>query len=103
MTFTLAAGLTVATLQEKFGQMLKRRRGEAGLGQEKFADRAGLHRTHVSLLERGKRNPTLEVIKKIADALETTMASLMEELEADAPASGAAPERKKSGRAKKGG
>jgi transcriptional regulator with XRE-family HTH domain len=78
--------------------------------QEKFADRAGLQRTHVSLLERGKRNPTLEVIKKIADALKTTMASLMEELEADggreaadAPVSGALAERKKGGRAKKSG
>jgi transcriptional regulator with XRE-family HTH domain len=33
-----------------------------------------LHCSHVSLIERGKRNPTLEVIKKLATALGTTIA-----------------------------
>ena len=73
------------TLQQKFGKMIRRRRLAAGLGQEAMADKAGIHRTHVSLLERGKRMPSLEVIRKIAVALETTMASLMEELEAKEP------------------
>ena len=73
------------TLQLKFGKMIRRRRLAAGLGQEAMADKAGIHRTHVSLLERGKRMPSLEVIRKIAVALETTMASLMEELEAKEP------------------
>ncbi len=36
----------------------------------------------ISLLERSERMPSLQVIKKLAAALETTMASLMEELEA---------------------
>ena len=49
----------------------------------KKADKAGIHRTHVSLLERGKRMPSLQVIKKLAAALDTTMASLMEELEGE--------------------
>ena len=40
-----------------------------------------LHRTHVSLIERGKRMPSLLVIKKLAAALGTTMADLMRELE----------------------
>jgi transcriptional regulator with XRE-family HTH domain len=73
----------VGKLQEKFGQVIRRRRTTVGLGQEALADKAGLHRTHVSLLERGKRNPTLEVIKKLADALGTTMASLLQDLEAE--------------------
>ncbi len=51
------------------------------LGQEALADKAGLHRTHVSLLERGKRMPSLQVIKKLAEALDTTMASLVAELD----------------------
>ena len=69
------------TLQQKFGSIIRRRRAEIGLGQEALADKAGLHRTHVSLLERGKRMPTLEVVRKLAAALETSMASLMTELE----------------------
>jgi transcriptional regulator with XRE-family HTH domain len=74
-------GFTVDTLQQKFGNLIRRRRKDLGLGQEALADKAGLHRTHVSLLERGKRMPTLAVVQKLAAALDTPMASLMEELE----------------------
>lgn len=70
------------TLQQQFGKLIRRRRLAIGLGQEALADKAGLHRTHVSLLERGKRMPSLQVVKKLAAGLGTTMASLMEELEA---------------------
>lgn len=69
------------TLQETFGEVIRRRRKEIALGQEALADKAGLHRTHVSLLERGQRMPTLGVIKKLADGLETTMANLLDEVE----------------------
>ena len=69
------------TLQSQFGSLIRRRRLAVGLGQEALADKAALHRTHVSLLERGKRMPSLLVVKKLAAALDTTMASLMEELE----------------------
>lgn len=77
-------GLTVKdSLQQKFGNLVRRRRLATGLGQEALADKAGLHRTHVSLLERGKRMPSLAVIHKLAAALDTTMAALMEEMERD--------------------
>ena len=79
--FHLNTRVNVPNLQEQFGVMLRRRRLKAGLGQEEFADIAGLHRTHISLLERGKRMPTLFVVRKIARGLKTTMASLMAELE----------------------
>ncbi|MFO0798335.1 MAG: helix-turn-helix transcriptional regulator [Gemmataceae bacterium] len=72
------------TLQQQFGSLIRRRRLAVGLGQEALADQATLHRTHVSLLERGKRMPSLLVVKKLAAALGTTMASLMEELESTA-------------------
>jgi len=71
----------VDTLQQKFGKLIRRRRLKAGLGQEALADKARLHRTHVSLLERGKRMPTLEVVRKLAGALDTSMAALMKDLE----------------------
>jgi XRE family transcriptional regulator, regulator of sulfur utilization len=73
----------VDTLQQQFGNLIRRRRHASGLGQEALADKAQLHRTHVSLLERGKRMPSLLVIKKLAAALGTSMASLMQELEAN--------------------
>jgi len=46
------------------------------------AFKAGLHRTYVSMLERGVRNPTLMVIDKLSRALDTTMGVLMTEVEA---------------------
>ena len=74
-------GASVNTLQQQFGTLIRRRRLAVALGQEALADKAEIHRTHVSLLERGKRMPSLLVIKKLASALGTTMASLMDELE----------------------
>lgn len=86
--------MNTQTLQQQFGDLIRRRRHAAGLGQEALADKAGLHRTHVSLLERGKRMPSLLVVRKLAAALETTMASLMEELEREGPEAAAQQRRK---------
>lgn len=82
------------TLQQQFGSLIRRRRQAVGLGQEALADKAGLHRTHVSLLERGKRMPTLAVVRKLATALNTTMASLVAELEQEEEAPPARPKAK---------
>jgi transcriptional regulator with XRE-family HTH domain len=71
----------VATLQQQFGNVVRRRREAAELSQEALAAKAGLHRTYISLLERGQRMPSIEVVRKLAVALGTTMASLMAELE----------------------
>lgn len=69
-------------LQQRFGQIVRRRRQETGLSQEELADEAGLHRTYVSLLERGQRNPSLAVIKVLASALGSGMGDLLRELDA---------------------
>lgn len=53
-----------------------------GLSQESFAEEAGLHRTYVSLLERGARNPSLNVIGAIAKALHIQISKLLAEAEA---------------------
>lgn len=79
------------TLQQQFGNLIRRRRNAIGLGQEALADKATLHRTHVSLIERGKRMPSLLVIKKLAAALGTTMADLMRELEQEGGELGGEP------------
>lgn len=87
-------------LKQAFGNIIRRRRQALQLGQEAFADKAGLHRTHVSSLERGKMMPTLLVIQKLAAGLETTMASLMEELEGEGesgPSDDRPPTRKRKG------
>jgi transcriptional regulator with XRE-family HTH domain len=53
----------------------------AHLTQEALAHRASLHRTYISLLERGLRVPSIDVLRKLAIGLETTMTSLIRELE----------------------
>jgi DNA-binding XRE family transcriptional regulator len=53
----------------QFGLEIKRRRLELGLTQEEFADRSGLHRTYVSGIERGERNPTFGTIFQLASGL----------------------------------
>ena len=53
-----------------FSHNVRRYRARLGLSQEAVAFRAGLHRTYISAVERGKRSISLDNIQKIADALE---------------------------------
>lgn len=64
-------------IRVRFGQRLREVRTEKEVSQENLAETAGLHRTFVSLIERGLRNITLETIEKLAVALEVEMADLM--------------------------
>ena len=61
----------VATMdiRERLARNLRLHRQEKGWSQEAFADEADLHRTYISDLERGARNPTISVVDKVATAL----------------------------------
>ena len=48
---------------------LRRLRVQRGLSQEALAGDAGIDRTYVSRLERGLENPTVAMLKQLADAL----------------------------------
>jgi transcriptional regulator with XRE-family HTH domain len=56
-------------LLDTLAENIIRLRAEKGLSQEKLAERAGMHRTFISLVERRGRNVTLGVIEALADAL----------------------------------
>ena len=60
-------------------------RRERGWSQEELAHRAGLHRTYISGVERGVRNPTVSVLDKIAVAFEVTIGRLTDPLDTSAP------------------
>ncbi|ABQ67937.1 transcriptional regulator, XRE family [Rhizorhabdus wittichii RW1] len=45
---------------------MRRLREEKGWSQEAYADEAGIHRTYISDIERGARNPTVKVVEKLA-------------------------------------
>jgi len=65
-----------------FGSNVKRYRIEAGLSQEVFAEKCGMHRTYISAIECFRRSISLENIQRLADALEIdTYKLFLEEVE----------------------
>lgn len=58
------------------GMRVRELREALTLSQEAFAHKAGLDRTYVSGVERGRRNPTLDVLYRLADALEVDVRDL---------------------------
>lgn len=68
-------------LQTRFGQAVRRRREAAGLSQEEVAEKTGLSRNYVGMVERGETNPTLLVLHALAEALGTTMTAMVGEVE----------------------
>ncbi len=61
-----------------FAANVRRQRMMLGLSQELLAERAGVHRTYVGMLERGEKNVTIYNIARIAQALGVTAASLLQ-------------------------
>ena len=66
---------------KRFGQRVRTLRLERRLSQEALADAADLHRTHISLIERGGRSVRLETVAAVAAALGVQPADLMPRLE----------------------
>ena len=60
-----------------FGIILQTKRKKNGLSQEKLAELAGLHRTYISDIERGTRNPTITTIFTLCKALKATPSELL--------------------------
>lgn len=66
---------------DRFGVEVRSRREGQGLSQEHLAELADVDRTYVSMIERGKRNPTLEVAERIAAALGMKLSELIKRAE----------------------
>ena len=65
----------------QFGTKLREARIIKGISQEKLALELGFDRTYISMLERGKRNPSLFTICKIASFLEIKVSKLLSDVE----------------------
>ena len=66
-------------LKTKIGEVLRAKRQKLGISQEGLAERAGVDRTYVSILERGLKSPTVETLERICDALGTLPERVIEE------------------------
>lgn len=67
-------------VKREFGMVVKTRRTRLGMSQEELAERADLHRTYVTDIERGTRNLTLESIHKLSMALGATISELFQNI-----------------------
>lgn len=61
----------------QFGKRVKELRSQKKLTQELLAQKTGLHKNYIGMVERGERNPSLINIQVIAVGLEITISELM--------------------------
>lgn len=61
-----------------FGKAVRLVRKSMGFSQDNFADLSGLHRTYIGAIERGEKNPTLNSIFRLANALQIPPHKLIE-------------------------
>lgn len=66
-------------LAKRFGKVLKLRRIDCGLSQEELAFNTDLHRTYISMLERGIRQPSLSTIFILAEGVGCERESLVKD------------------------
>ena len=68
-------------LEKVFGAVVRQRRQRLGLSQEAFAEKAGIHRTYASSIERGKVQVSIGVADKLAVALDVPLSRLWRDVE----------------------
>ena len=63
---------------ERFAKNMRAQRERLGLSQEALGEACNLHRTEISLLERGQRDPRLSTVVRVAKGLRVAVATLLE-------------------------
>lgn len=65
---------------KRFGDLVRSHRNQKGYSQEYLAEKAGVHRTYIGMIERGEKNITLLNIQKICLALEINIEDFFSQL-----------------------
>ena len=68
-------------IRDRFGFVVQTRRQDIGLTQEDLAEKAHIHRTYLSDIERGSRNVSLINIERLAAGLEISLSELFQRVE----------------------
>ena len=68
-------------IEQHFANAVKYHRKRLGISQEAFAQKAGIHRTYASSVERGRVQVSIGIASQIADALEIPLSKLFRDVE----------------------
>ncbi len=68
-------------IENHFASAVKYHRKRLGMSQEAFAQKAGIHRTYASSIERGRVQVSIGVASKLAEALEIPLSKLIRDME----------------------
>ncbi len=60
-------------LKKRFGERIQQLRRQKGISQEKLEESSGLHATHISEIEQGRGNPSLNTINRLARGLKVPL------------------------------
>ena len=68
-------------INETFGKVIKQLREERGLSQQELADYSELDRSYISDMERGRYNPTLNTVYKLAEILKVKPNEILQKVD----------------------
>ena len=68
-------------IEHHFANAVKYHRKRLGISQEAFAQKAGIHRTYASSVERGKVQVSIAIASQLSDALEIPLSKLFRDVE----------------------
>jgi len=71
----------MAGIEKKFGIIIREERQRLGYSQEAFAEKASVHRTYMSSIERGKVQISIQIAHQLAEALEIPLSQLWQRIE----------------------
>jgi ribosome-binding protein aMBF1 (putative translation factor) len=69
------------TFPAVFGLVVRRKREQRSLSEERLAELAEVHRNYIGLIERTERVPTIEIGRRVASALGVRLSALIQEAE----------------------
>jgi transcriptional regulator with XRE-family HTH domain len=78
--FSRHDGIVAADIKARLGKRIRSLRLEKGWSQVEMADLLGMNRGYLSEIETGKKDPSLTMLKILADGLSIPLSKLVEEL-----------------------